>query len=386
MRTRTIRFLLCSGIVSALLVAVPGTSLADGVQITTPYPAVAVSAGDTVSFDLTVIATGRQRVDLAVTDAPQGWTTTLRGGGFIIDGITTDSNNAPEVQLSVKVPQDASAGVFHLTVKATAADGSSDSLALDLRVGEGTGGSASFSTDFPAQQGTATDVFSFDLTLSNDTPKAITFSLAAAQQPPGWQVDVHPSGQQQATTVSVDPGATAGVQVSVDPPDDTTAGQYQVDIVAVGGGQNAELPLTLDITGNFALTLQTADQRLSTDAQAGKTKELQLIVQNNGTAPLTGISFSASPPQDWDVTFSPDTIDSLAPGDSMNVVASIKPASNAVAGDYDVTISANGADANSSIDVRTTVKTSSLWGIFGIALIVAALAGLGYVFRRYGRR
>jgi uncharacterized membrane protein len=372
--------------VSALVVAMPGVSLADGVQITTPYPAVAVSAGDTVSFDLTVTASGKQRVDLAVTGTPQGWTATLRGGGFIIDGITTDSNNSPQIQLSVKVPEDASAGTYHVTVKATAADGTSDSLPLDLRVGEGTGGSASFTTDFPAQQGTATDVFSFDLTLSNDTPKAITFSLAAAQTPPGWQVDVHPSGQQQATTVSVDPGATASVQVSVDPPDDTSAGQYEVDVVGVGGGQNATIPLTLDITGNFALTLQTTDQRLSTDAVAGKAKQLQLVVQNNGTAPITGISFSASPPQDWDVTFAPDKIDSLAPGDTMTVIASIKAPSNTVSGDYNLTISASSADANDSIDVRTTVKTSSLWGVLGILLIVAALGGLWYVFRRYGRR
>jgi uncharacterized membrane protein len=33
-----------------------------------------------------------------------------------------------------------------------------------------------------------------------------------------------------------------------------------------------------------------------------------------------------------------------------------------------------------------TVETSLLWGIIGVALIVVVLAGLWFVFQRYGRR
>jgi uncharacterized membrane protein len=38
------------------------------------------------------------------------------------------------------------------------------------------------------------------------------------------------------------------------------------------------------------------------------------------------------------------------------------------------------------VDLRTTVRTSGLWGFVGIALILAALGGLWWVFQRYGRR
>jgi uncharacterized membrane protein len=384
---RTLRFLVAGATAVTALLVVQGSSVAaEGVEITTPYPAVVVTAGDSVTFELTVTAAGKQRVDLAVTQRPDGWTTILRGGGFLIDGVITDPGNPPQVELNVKVPDDATAGSSKVVVKATAANGSSDSLELDLRVSEGAGGTASFSTDFPLQQGTATDIFNFDLTLSNDTPKSITFSLAALQSPPGWQVDVRPAGQQQAVTVTVDAGSTASVQVTVDPPDDATADSYQLTIVAAGGNQNVQLPLQVDITGNFALTLQTADQRLSTDLQAGKAKDLELLLLNNGTAPLSGITLSATPPQDWDVTFSPETVDTIGPGETAQVIATIVSASNVVAGDYNVSITASGSEANASIELRTTVKTSGLWGLFGIGLIIAALAGLVYVFRRYGRR
>ncbi len=38
------------------------------------------------------------------------------------------------------------------------------------------------------------------------------------------------------------------------------------------------------------------------------------------------------------------------------------------------------------MDIRTTVQTSPLWGFIGLALIVLVIVGLGWVFRRYGRR
>jgi uncharacterized membrane protein len=38
------------------------------------------------------------------------------------------------------------------------------------------------------------------------------------------------------------------------------------------------------------------------------------------------------------------------------------------------------------MEVRTTVNPSAVWGIVGIAVIALTLAGLAWVFRRFGRR
>ncbi|MFN8624292.1 MAG: alpha-galactosidase, partial [Chloroflexota bacterium] len=73
-------------------------------------------------------------------------------------------------------------------------------------------------------------------------------------------------------------------------------------------------------------------------------------------------------------------------GQQATANAVITPTGNAVAGDYVVTLSAKNDQVNQSIQVRTTVETSSVFGYVAIGLIVLVLIGLFLVFRRYGRR
>jgi uncharacterized membrane protein len=57
-----------------------------------------------------------------------------------------------------------------------------------------------------------------------------------------------------------------------------------------------------------------------------------------------------------------------------------------LAGDYVITIRASSDNANDSIDIRTTVETSPIGYLIGIAVLVAVAIGLFFVFQRYGRR
>jgi uncharacterized membrane protein len=72
----------------------------------------------------------------------------------------------------------------------------------------------------------------------------------------------------------------------------------------------------------------------------------------------------------------------------VTATATITPASNAISGDYIVTLTARADQVTTpeTIQLRTTVETSSIWGFVGIALIVIVLIGLFLVFQRYGRR
>jgi uncharacterized membrane protein len=87
------------------------------------------------------------------------------------------------------------------------------------------------------------------------------------------------------------------------------------------------------------------------------------------------------------VTFDPPTVN-VQPGadNAATSVAHIVPSADAIAGDYSVTVRASNDLANGNAALRVTVETSLLWGIIGIGLIVLVIVGLGYVFRRYGRR
>jgi uncharacterized membrane protein len=86
------------------------------------------------------------------------------------------------------------------------------------------------------------------------------------------------------------------------------------------------------------------------------------------------------------VTFDPETLETVAAGGSAEVIATIVPSNDAIAGDYVVTFTATSGDVSDEIEIRITIETSPLWGFVGIGLIVAVLAGLWWVFRTYGRR
>ena len=97
------------------------------------------------------------------------------------------------------------------------------------------------------------------------------------------------------------------------------------------------------------------------------------------------MTLSATAPKGWKVTFDPATTD-VAAGQTSTVIAHMVPSGDAIAGDYAVTFNANSSLANATTDIRVTIQTGLLGGVIGIALIVLVIAGLGWIFLRYGRR
>lgn len=381
---RAIRWLVLLLLMVPMFVPLEAGAQAGGVSVSTPYPAVAVEPGEVTTFSLEVTAPSEQRVDLAVAEVPKSWDATLRGGGFIIDGVYTDRREPPDVQLEVSVPASASRGTHRVVVNADGESGS-DALILELKVARAASGNVKLEPEFPSLRGAADTTFTFNVDLVNNTPTETDFTLDA-QGPRGWKVDAKPSGEAQAATVTVAGGSTSAFTVEVDPPDNAVANVYPIGVRATGGGKRAQADLEVEITGITQFTLTTPDERLNADVRAGGTSEVDLVVVNEGTSPLLGLELSASPPSDWEVTFEPEVIEAVPPGEVARVTAKITPASDAIAGDYVVSMDATAPEATQTIDLRTTVKTSSLWGAMGILLIAGTIGGLTWVFRRYGRR
>jgi len=379
---------------AALVALLAGGGLAgavsadQGLALSTPFPAVAVEPGKSVSFDLVVSSTNQRRVNLSVPQVPTGWTATLRGGGFVVDAVEAGPGTKPAVTLSVDVPKDAAEGTVRVVVRAVSGS-ASDELPLDLRVTSAAGGSVSMTTDNPALRDNAGATFPFTVQLKNDTPQELTFSLNAEgpQGSAGWDITAHPAGQNQAASVVVGAGSSQNVDVSVKPPDDVAAGTYPVTVQAVSGDQTASIDLQVEIVGQEKLQLTTPDQRLSTNATAGARKDVQLVVANQGTAPLANVALSGTGPTGWDIAFDKATIAEIPPQKTETVTAHLTPSGSAIAGDYQVTFTARTADSvTQSIQMRVTVDTSLSWGLVGIGLIGLTVVGLGWVFQRYGRR
>jgi uncharacterized repeat protein (TIGR01451 family) len=374
------------GLVAFLvLVGVPTAAAAETVSLSTPYPGVAVAPGTKVSFEISVRTNASDRVDLSLKGVPADWTAQLFGGGFIVDGVQTTGASAATVRLDVTVPATATAATQRIEVAARSGT-ATDNLPLDIRVTPNAAGQVSLTTDFPSLKGPSTNTFTFNLTLHNDTSEDLTFT-GVATGPDGWTITTQVSSESQAANALVKAGATTPVTVTAKPPAAIDAGQYPISVDVTSGSRTAHQDLGVEITGSYSMTLSTVDERLNANATAGATTDLTLVVTNTGTAPITGVTLSATPPSGWTVEFDPTTVD-VAPGTPVNVTAHLTPSSDAIAGDYVATLTAtapsNLASANASI--RVTVETSLLWGAVGVVLIVVVLVGLWLTFRRFGRR
>jgi uncharacterized membrane protein len=165
------------------------------------------------------------------------------------------------------------------------------------------------------------------------------------------------------------------------------AGAYPIQIHAQGGETEAAIELVAEVVGEASLNLTTVDERLSGEAEIGTQTPVTLLVQNTGSAPAVSVATSATSPSGWTVEFEPETIEQIEPGQQAQVTARMQPSDKAIAGDYEITFRAQPeGGASESAEYRVTVRTSTLWGVAGVALIAVAVGVVGLAVSRFGRR
>ena len=141
------------------------------------------------------------------------------------------------------------------------------------------------------------------------------------------------------------------------------------------------------VVGESELNLTTPDGRLSGNANTGADATYRLVLQNTGTAAARNVEMTSSAPSGWTVTFKPELIEAIEPGEQAEVEAIVRPADQAIAGDYVVNFRARPeGGAQKSLEYRVTVYTSTLWGAAGVGLIALAVAVVGFAVSRFGRR
>lgn len=368
------------------LLAFPATAqTSSGLTLTTPYPGLTVEPGDTASFDLALISTSTTSVSVAVDGVPDGWTATFRGGGFVVSRVTAGPDKAPALRLDVIVPTGTADGSFPLTVDVSSSGGNV-SLPIEVTVQSGAGGVVTLTPDFPGLRGSSSDNFTFNVIVKNDTPAQVQLELNA-EGPIGWTVQARPQSSPQASTISVDSGATGRVTVSATPPANAAADIYNLRVTARGGGVDVEAPLQVQITGSFSMSLTTPDNgRLNADVTAGRDTVFPIVLYNTGSADLVNVSLSATAPTGWTVTFENDVVETVPANNYVTVNSTITPSGDAIAGDYQISYRASNDDASGSMEIRSTVNPSAFGGLVGIGLIILVIAALGWVFRRFGRR
>jgi uncharacterized membrane protein len=381
--TRLTTVLVVGGLVFGAFV--PSVAADDGLEVTTPYPSVAVAPGSKVSFDLTVSSTRAGNVALSLDAVPAGWTATLHGGGFVVDGVSAGPGSNATVRLDVSVPADAAASTQTLSVDASLA-GARDILPIGIRVDAAAAGDITLTTTTPTLSGPSNGTFPFALTLHNDTARDVTVSATASvTDHPEWEVTAQIAGQEQTASTVVEAGSTTSINVTATPPESAPAGAYSVRVEVKAGEQTIPGDFGIELTGSYSMTFSTPNDLLSAHGGAGSPTTQQFVITNTGTATLENVTVTASPPGGWNVEFDTPTVN-VEVDTPVTVTATITPAGEAVAGDYVVSFTATTDQATESTQVRFTVETSPLWALIGIGIIALILVGLFYVFRTYGRR
>jgi len=249
---------------------------------------------------------------------------------------------------------------------------------------------------YPAISSYAGSYFSYTIDLLYTGGKEQRVFDLQAKVPDGFNYSITPSygSSSQIESIRLDPSKTYpdSLSVTVSPNSWQAAqpGEYPITVSASSGDIKASIDLKAIVTAKYDLTLKTSTGLLNTNATSGDDNYLTISVVNTGTADLEKIEFSSktSSPSGWSITFDPKQIDLLPVGDTREVQVDIKPAKKSISGDYLVTISAQPQAKNAfgSFDLRVTVLTPTIWGWVGVAIVVLVIAGLAYMFMRFGRR
>lgn len=363
-----------------------GASEPRGLWLTTDYPELTGHAGTATTIRLQLANHGLppQRVAVAVEGVPEGWKWELSGGGQDVAAAIARPDSSVDLSLKVTPPAGAKNETYKFTVVGTG--DTRVELPIAMTLAAAAPAQLSLKPKLPALRGTARSTFDFQVDMKNEGQEDAVVNLLS-QAPPGFQVTFKEQyGQQELTSLPVKANESKTLSVSVQPPPDTAAGQYPVAVRAANDKISADTGLILDVTGRPSLDLQGPEGRLSGEATAGQERSFTFTVANTGTAPAREVKVTASPPQGWKATVEPETLPAVEAGQKADVSVRLTPSAEAIAGDYVVRVNASSEAASQNVSFRTTVRTSTWWGLIGLLVIAAAVVVLATAVTRYGRR
>jgi len=357
-----------------------------GLFLLTDYPAISVRPGTTatISMRLQNYAMPPERLQIAVSGVPQGWTSTVVGGGQPIDAVLPATNASVSFELRLDIPKDAAMQTANLTV--TAKGASTVTLPVAVTLVKDLPAKLTLTPALPELRGTSRSTFEYQLTIKNESGKRIVASLAATA-PPNFEVSfTEQYGSQELNAVPLDPNQSKDVKLKVRPPNTIAPGSQKITARASAEDATVTAELGMEITGTPKIELAGREGLLSARASAGQETTIPIVISNTGTAPAEGVELSGSGPSGWKVEFDPKMVDRIPPNENKEVQLRVTPTAKAVAGDYVTTARANARGESASQTIRVAVATSTQWGIIGVGIIGVALLVLVGAVSRFGRR
>ena len=159
-------------------------------------------------------------------------------------------------------------------------------------------------------------------------------------------------------TVTIDAGATGTVKVTATPPATAEEGSYPIEVaVTAANGATGQIELTAEVTGTPQA--RAGDGRPATRL-SGHAEQREASADDRRPTPARRRSrTSSSPAPRRPAGRSRSTrrrSPACKPNETAQVTAIIKPSSDAVAGDYAITVRSSAGSQSSNIDLRFALK------------------------------
>ena len=269
---------------------------------------------------------------------PRAGTRSLLGGSTPVTAAMPATNDNVALPLRVDVPANAPAGTQHLVVHAKAAGASAD-LPIDITTGQDMPAQLTIKAKLPSLNGTANDQLRIPVHRHEPERQGSAGEARGRKRRQGFQTSfMEAYGTQELSSIPIEAGKDKDMKVKVTPPADVTAGDYPVARAGLVRGRRGRHQDDHEHHRPAeAVAHRAEDGRLSAQAEAGSATPIKLTVEQYRQRARPRHRRSASPPSDWKVTFQPDKIATLAPGEKQRVQALLTPSAKAIAGDYMMT-------------------------------------------------
>jgi uncharacterized membrane protein len=362
-----------------------------GIAVYPEYSGVTVPKGETVRMDLTLDNRGRtdETIDVKIAEIPKGWKASLRGGGYMVSGLFVPNGKTRTLSLNLEPEKTVGVGTYVFVIDGRTSDGKfTTSQKLMVTVEEKKAGPEDIqvTTSYPVLKGQTDATFEFSLEVQNKSDRDRTFNISATG-PQNWDINFKPAYEsKQISSFQVKGNQNQTITVQVNPAKDARAGEYPILVKIASGDKQVESKLQVILTGIYKIDAGTPTGILSLDAVAGEKANFSLFVKNTGSAVQQNITFSSFKPENWEVKFNPEKVETLDPNALKQIEVTVTPAAQALVGDYSVGVLINGEKSDKTVEMRVTVKASTAWGWIGIAIIVFVIAGLSALFVWLGRR
>jgi uncharacterized membrane protein len=212
-------------------------------------------------------------------------------------------------------------------------------------------------TRYPAQVAEIGETVTFNLTLRNTGSSPQTVRLDMQEAPEGWTATFRGGGD-IVQAVYVEPGEDASVSLKLEPPEDVSGGTYRFVVIARGEGVEAELPLELTVKEKLPPQLELEVELPTLRGTSNTTFRYDVTLRNEGDEDLT-VGLEAEAPRGFLVSFKfrgkEVTSLPLKANDSERLNIEVEPFIEMPAGQYQVTVRAQGAEAEASLTLTAEV-------------------------------